>query len=281
MSKKKEEKKGMNNANGPMPNMQGPGASFGNDPRSPFYNVYGPGAQNNQSNSFYNNYGRPNQQGSPAAAPNNNVNNNQNNNLMNQLDDDGKKAKKPMKFVVPPDGKMSKKDKKVYKKYKKFDDYDLRNYPMTAGKWIGTFIIMAIPLINIIAGLCWLFGVGNKSRSAFVRAHLIIFLIILLLIGIGLGVGWKIMKDKASEQVGAETNGEVIYYIVDSALTMVEPVMGKDAADAYRVKIAEKLGVKGPDINQGGEEGEYNPDDDFNGSDEDFGSADDGIEQTA
>ena len=142
---------------------------------------------------------------------------------------------------------------------------------MTAGKWIATFIIMAIPLINIIAGLCWLFGVGNKSRSAFVRAHLIIVLIILLLIGIGLGVGWKLMKDKASEQVGAETNGEVIYYIADQFLTVAEPMIGgKSAADAIRVKIANKLGVKGPDLDNG-DEG-TNGDESINGnnSNDDF-----------
>lgn len=263
MNKKKDEKKGKNNANGPMPNMQGPGSGYGNDPRSPYYNVYGPGAQNNQSNSYYNGYGRPNQQAASTATQNNKQNNNS---LLNDSDD-----KKPMKFVMPSDGKMSKKEKKVYKKYKKFDDYDLRNYPMTAGKWIATFIIMAIPLINIIAGLCWLFGVGNKSRSAFVRAHLIIFLIILLLIGIGLGVGWKLMKDKASEQVGAETNGEVIYYIADQFLTVAEPMIGgKSAADAIRVKIANKLGVKGPDLDNG-DEG-TNGDESINGnnSNDDF-----------
>ncbi|MDE7079762.1 MAG: hypothetical protein K2O95_06580, partial [Clostridia bacterium] len=60
MSKKKDEKKGMNTPNGSMPNMQGPGANFANDPRSPYYNVYGPGAQNNHSNSYYNNYGGSN-----------------------------------------------------------------------------------------------------------------------------------------------------------------------------------------------------------------------------
>ena len=105
MNKKKDEKKGKNNANGPMPNMQGPG--YGNDPRSPYYNIYGPGAQNNQSNSYYNGYGRPNQQAAPTATQNNKQNNNS---LLNDSDD-----KKPMKFVMPSDGKCPKKKRKYIK----------------------------------------------------------------------------------------------------------------------------------------------------------------------
>lgn len=273
MSKKKDEKKGMNTPNGSMPNMQGPGANFANDPRSPYYNVYGPGAQNNHSNSYYNNYGGSN----PIGGQTGNANNAANSSMMKE--DNGKLDKKN-KYVMPDGSKMTKKQRKIAKKKAKFDDNDLRAYPMTVGKWIGTFIIMAIPLINIIAGICWLFGVGNKSRSAYVRAHLVIFLIVVLLIGLLLGVGWKVMKDKASKEVGAETFGEVAYYIVDQALMLVEPVMGKDAADAMRAQVAAMLGVKGPDIEQdnggnGGYDDDYNNDDywnDWDNDEEDYGS---------
>ena len=258
MNKKKDDKKGMNTAGGPMPNMQGPNANYSNDPRSPYYNVYGPGAQNNQTNPYYNNYGRPNPMGAQpqqGAANNNAQNNTQNNNslLKEQEDKSDKKAKKKNALVSPDGKKLKGKDKKIAKKKRKFDDNDLRCYPMTAGKWIGTFIIMAIPLLNIICGICWLFGVGNKSRSAFVRAHLIIFLIIVLIIGIALGVGWSVMSKKASQEVGAESPAEVTYYIADQVISLIEPMMGKEVADGFRAQVAQMLGVKGPDLNQGGD----------------------------
>ena len=264
MNTRNNGRNGMNMGGGARPNMQGPNPNSPNDPRSPYYNVYGPGAQNNQN--AYNNYGKQN----PAGAPVGNANNAQNN-----PDKKGKKEKKskknkgelPARFVMPAGGEesLSRKEKKIYKKVKKFDDYDLRNYPMTAGKWIVTFIIMAIPLINIIVGICWLFGAGNKSRSAYVRAHLIIFLIIVLIIGILLGVGYSVLKSKAA-QAGAETNGEMIYYAVDQALGLIEPMLGKDTADMLRAQVAAKLGVKGPDIDNGGDQGgEYEDDYEFEG----------------
>ncbi|MDE5548944.1 MAG: hypothetical protein K2J13_01690, partial [Clostridia bacterium] len=243
-------RKGTNMGSGPRPNMQGPGANYSKDPRSPYYNVYGPGAQNNQNS--YNNYAKPN----PTGAPVGNANNAQN---KGDADKDKKKEKKskdngelPARFIVPEGREMTRKEKKIYKKVKKFDDYDLRNYPMTAGKWILTFIIMWIPLVNIIAGICWLFGAGNKSRSAYVRAHLIIFLVIVLIIGIILGVSYSVLKTNA-KKAGAETQGEMWYYAVDQALGNFESMIGKDMADALRAQVAAKLGVKGPDIDNGNE----------------------------
>lgn len=252
---------GMNMGNAPRPNVQGPNSSYPKDPRSPYYNVYGPGAQNNQ-----NAYAK--------ATPVANANNAQNN-----TDDDGKKKKKskkseqPVRFVMPAGGEeaLSKKEKKIYKKVKKFDDYDLRNYPMTAGKWILTFIIMAIPLINIIAGICWLFGAGNKSRSAYVRAHLIIYLIIAIIIGIMLGVGFSVLKNKAS-QAGAETTGEMWYYAADQAIGMIEPMLGADTANMLRAQVAAKLGVKGPDVDNGNQDGDQDQDGYSDWEDDEYGS---------
>lgn len=49
---------------------------------------------------------------------------------------------------------------------------------MTFGQWIGTFIIMLIPVIGQIAWLVWLFGGGkNRTRVNFIRASLIFSLV--------------------------------------------------------------------------------------------------------
>ena len=73
------------------------------------------------------------------------------------------------------------KQKKLAKRAKKFDETDLRCYPMTVGGWIGTFILLAIPLVNVICGICWFFGVGNKSRTSWVRSYVVIVLLVVLL----------------------------------------------------------------------------------------------------
>ena len=55
---------------------------------------------------------------------------------------------------------------------------------MTLGKWMGTFFILLIPGINIIAMLVWLFGGGkNRSRVNYIRAALL-FSVILTVIGV-------------------------------------------------------------------------------------------------
>ena len=50
---------------------------------------------------------------------------------------------------------------------------------MSFGKWIGTFILLSIPGINVIAWLVWLFGGGqNKNRTNWVRASLLFTVIV-------------------------------------------------------------------------------------------------------
>jgi hypothetical protein len=51
--------------------------------------------------------------------------------------------------------------------------------PMTVGRWIITFIVLAIPLINIIMIFVWGFGSGNVSRKNYCRAILILALIMI------------------------------------------------------------------------------------------------------
>jgi hypothetical protein len=53
---------------------------------------------------------------------------------------------------------------------------------MTVGKWMGTLVLLAIPLCNVICFIVWLFGGGkNRSRTNYVRASLFISLILVAL----------------------------------------------------------------------------------------------------
>lgn len=98
-----------------------------------------------------------------------------------------------------PEKNLKGKDKKIAKKAKKFDETDLRCYPMTIRAWIGTFILLAIPLVGGICAICWFFGVGNKSRTAWVRSYVVIVLLIVLLLGILVGSVIGVLTSKAKD----------------------------------------------------------------------------------
>jgi hypothetical protein len=49
--------------------------------------------------------------------------------------------------------------------------------PVTLGDWIITFIITAIPLVNIIMLFVWAFGDTNPSKANWAKASLIFMLI--------------------------------------------------------------------------------------------------------
>ena len=53
--------------------------------------------------------------------------------------------------------------------------------PVTVGEWLITFLILLIPLVNIIMIFVWAFGDGKKSKQNFFKAYLIYFLIALAL----------------------------------------------------------------------------------------------------
>lgn len=52
---------------------------------------------------------------------------------------------------------------------------------MSVGDWILAMVITAIPLLNIIMLFVWAFGAGNKNRSNWAKAHLILVLVVLAL----------------------------------------------------------------------------------------------------
>ena len=52
--------------------------------------------------------------------------------------------------------------------------------PMTVGDWMGTLLILAIPVVNIIMYLVWAFSSsGNVNRKTFCQASLIWFLVLM------------------------------------------------------------------------------------------------------
>lgn len=60
---------------------------------------------------------------------------------------------------------------------------------ISVGEWIITFIILAIPLVNIIMLFVWAFSGGvNPSKQNYAKASLIIFAILILLYIIGFAV---------------------------------------------------------------------------------------------
>lgn len=139
--------------------------------------------------------------------------------------------------TLPDKEHMTKKQKKIAKKASRFDEMDLRNYPMTVGKWIGTFIVMLIPLVNFIAGICWFFGVGNKSRTAFVRSIFVICLILTVLLAALLGVGYYFLAQKAQEETGAQSFNEVLIYGANWLCDTLSGVVGEDKIEPVRQKI--------------------------------------------
>ncbi|MDE6189067.1 MAG: hypothetical protein K2G37_02105 [Clostridia bacterium] len=155
--------------------------------------------------------------------------------------------------------KMSRKEKKIEKKLAKFNERDLRSYPMTVGKWIGTYILLAIPLVNVICCICWFFGAGNKSRAAWIRSHVVRFLIIILLIVAIIGSGWLVLKNQASKNAGAETPQEIAFYGVEQIADLIGGIAGEETADMIKAMFAEMLGIPYESEN-GGENGGGNGD---------------------
>lgn len=62
----------------------------------------------------------------------------------------------------------------------RIDKYDDEH--MTVGKWIGTFLLMLIPIVNIVLMFVWAFGSNvNRSKKTYFQAQLIMCGIILAL----------------------------------------------------------------------------------------------------
>ncbi len=60
-------------------------------------------------------------------------------------------------------------------------DYGRQNSEyISVGNWILTFILMAIPGVNLIAGLCYLFS-KKKSKRNYILAMITIALILIVL----------------------------------------------------------------------------------------------------
>ena len=54
--------------------------------------------------------------------------------------------------------------------------------PMTIGGWIITFIILAIPLINIIMLIVWAAGgTTHPSKKTYAQANLVLFAVVFCL----------------------------------------------------------------------------------------------------
>lgn len=139
--------------------------------------------------------------------------------------------------TLPDKAHMTRKQKKIAKKASRFDEMDLRNYPMTVGKWIGTFIVMMLPLINVIAGIFWFFGVGNKSRTAFIRSIFVIWLIVTILVVGALGAGYFVLAQKAEAETGQTGFFEVLTYGANLLCDALAGVVGEDKIEPIREKI--------------------------------------------
>ncbi len=144
--------------------------------------------------------------------------------------------------TLPEKENMTRKQRKIAKKASRFDEMDLRNYPMTVGKWIGTIIVLAIPLINLFACICWFFGVGNKSRTALIRSIVVMWLILTIILVAALGVGYYFLAQQAKAEVGAQTINEVLIYGVDKACDMLADMIGEDKILPIRNAIVGALG---------------------------------------
>ncbi len=63
------------------------------------------------------------------------------------------------------------------------EEYEMKNRAViSVGDWVITFIILAIPLVNVIMLFVWAFSSSTPvSKSNFAKANLIIWAIIFLL----------------------------------------------------------------------------------------------------
>lgn len=65
---------------------------------------------------------------------------------------------------------------------------EVNDQPMTLEDWIITFLLLAIPFVNIVLLFVWAFGKNiNKSKKTYCQAELILlgFLLILYLVFFG------------------------------------------------------------------------------------------------
>jgi len=59
---------------------------------------------------------------------------------------------------------------------------ELRDQPMTVLGWLGTMLIMAIPIVNIVMFFVWILSSNtNKSKRSYFIASLIIFVVMMVL----------------------------------------------------------------------------------------------------
>lgn len=157
--------------------------------------------------------------------------------------------------TLPDKEQMTRKQRKIAKKASRFDEMDLRNYPMTVGKWLATFIILILPGINVLASICWFFGVGNKSRTAFIRCFFVIGLILLLVLIAAMGVGYYFLAQQAKAEVGAQTINEVLIYGVDYVCDALGGVIGEDKILPIRNAIVGMLGGQEKQVSSGDTQG--------------------------
>ena len=185
-------------------------------------------------------------------------------NANNDAQATGKGKKKAEKVNT---ANMSGKQKKLAKRQAKFDENDLRNYPMKVRNWIGTFILLAIPFVNVICGICWFFGVGNRSRTSWIRSYIVICLLVVLIFGLIFGVGYGVLtknaKDSSVEIDGVSygTCGDygikgTVYYLLCS---FIDTPMGEKLVALVVEKMGGSEGGDGEN-NEGGDniEGEEN-----------------------
>jgi len=59
---------------------------------------------------------------------------------------------------------------------------DINDSPMTLGDWIITFLLLAIPIVNIVLLFVWALGKdANKSKKTYCQAELIVLGFVLVL----------------------------------------------------------------------------------------------------
>ena len=49
--------------------------------------------------------------------------------------------------------------------------------PLSIGGWIGTLLVLMIPVVNLVMFFVWAFGNGNECRKNFALASLILTLL--------------------------------------------------------------------------------------------------------
>ncbi len=50
--------------------------------------------------------------------------------------------------------------------------------PLSVGGWIGTLLVMCVPIVNLVMIFVWGFGNGNQGRKNYALAVLILSLIV-------------------------------------------------------------------------------------------------------